>query len=879
MSRSVRHHPPRQTETLIARPEAVAALAAGQDQLSLLIAPVGSGKTCLMASYYQQLVAAGRPVCWLNLNAEDNDPAVLALHLAQVFPALVEVSETPVQQEGRVVFLDGMEQLTQPDALALLDAFLVNVPTHGAILATSQGVHSALLHDARLRGVLRVIGPSILRMSDVEAARILGDQWSLQEVERLNRFVGGWAAGLRFLARAPGAARQQLKSTDGSVLHLPEMADYFADVLCARLPAADLQTLMELSVLNRFNATLLAALPDIHCDWEQIQRWVHSDLLLDYAGDTREWVVFHPAFGCYLRHRLCQGQASRHDALKQFAASWFEQQGFGAEAVRHAVGIKERPVAARIIENAGAIAVDAGDGPDVGLDDYLTAEQASEFPLLFLGQIYHRIRHGRIHDAWMVFNQARELTRGFTQLHEGADGQEVTGWANAIDVVACVTQDIPVTEQQINALEADLRIHLDNQPVLAAGIASVLAFVYLDLSRYVEAATICRLGLHAQEASSTNKATLFVRIHQAGAAIALDSIDKAVMCIEDAQRLARIEGDSASYEVLISQIMRGILHYENNELDDAWRVLWPALEQIHTINGWVRIYAEGFATAATVANMQEGLEAAEVVIRAGEAFARERDLPRLTCFMAIARLRERIRAGEYRDAKDWLENSLLQDLINEESLQPYVLVQQVPALLEVAQLMMALGRPRDALVWLDKINKDFLENADSRQRFSFRLLAMRAAQALRRYNAATEHMQAAVDLARQVGLIRRALDARHDLIEVHDSANQAGRPVFLRVRDWINDTLRHADGTESASNLEQNSPRQGANAVAGNFMLSPRESEIVALMAEGCINKEIARRLGISEGTVKTHRKKVHEKLGVSTRSQAIMRARELLII
>ena len=62
-------------------------------------------------------------------------------------------------------------------------------------------------------------------------------------------------------------------------------------------------------------------------------------------------------------------------------------------------------------------------------------------------------------------------------------------------------------------------------------------------------------------------------------------------------------------------------------------------------------------------------------------------------------------------------------------------------------------------------------------------------------------------------------------------------------------------------------------------MLSPRESEIIALMAEGYINKEIATRLGISEGTVKTHRKKIHEKLGVSSRSQAIMRARELLIV
>ncbi|WP_277051563.1 response regulator transcription factor [Zestomonas thermotolerans] len=50
-------------------------------------------------------------------------------------------------------------------------------------------------------------------------------------------------------------------------------------------------------------------------------------------------------------------------------------------------------------------------------------------------------------------------------------------------------------------------------------------------------------------------------------------------------------------------------------------------------------------------------------------------------------------------------------------------------------------------------------------------------------------------------------------------------------------------------------------------------------LAEGLTNKEIAQRLSISEGTVKGHRKRIHEKLGVTSRSQAISRARELLLI
>ena len=51
--------------------------------------------------------------------------------------------------------------------------------------------------------------------------------------------------------------------------------------------------------------------------------------------------------------------------------------------------------------------------------------------------------------------------------------------------------------------------------------------------------------------------------------------------------------------------------------------------------------------------------------------------------------------------------------------------------------------------------------------------------------------------------------------------------------------------------------------------LTPRESEILELMAEGQGNKLIARNLGISDGTVKLHVKAVLRKLGVHSRVEA----------
>ena len=53
--------------------------------------------------------------------------------------------------------------------------------------------------------------------------------------------------------------------------------------------------------------------------------------------------------------------------------------------------------------------------------------------------------------------------------------------------------------------------------------------------------------------------------------------------------------------------------------------------------------------------------------------------------------------------------------------------------------------------------------------------------------------------------------------------------------------------------------------------LSPREREVLALLREGMPNKLIARRLGISEKTVKSHLTSIFRQIGVTDRVQAIL--------
>jgi DNA-binding NarL/FixJ family response regulator len=57
--------------------------------------------------------------------------------------------------------------------------------------------------------------------------------------------------------------------------------------------------------------------------------------------------------------------------------------------------------------------------------------------------------------------------------------------------------------------------------------------------------------------------------------------------------------------------------------------------------------------------------------------------------------------------------------------------------------------------------------------------------------------------------------------------------------------------------------------------LSPREQEVLDAVAEGLANKQIARRLGIAERTVKAHLTNIFQRIGVSDRTQAALWARE----
>jgi DNA-binding CsgD family transcriptional regulator len=62
-----------------------------------------------------------------------------------------------------------------------------------------------------------------------------------------------------------------------------------------------------------------------------------------------------------------------------------------------------------------------------------------------------------------------------------------------------------------------------------------------------------------------------------------------------------------------------------------------------------------------------------------------------------------------------------------------------------------------------------------------------------------------------------------------------------------------------------------------DYSLSPRQEEVLRLLVQGCSNKQIARTLGLAQGTVKIHAAVLFHKLGVTSRTAAAVAGARLL--
>ena len=108
--------------------------------------------------------------------------------------------------------------------------------------------------------------------------------------------------------------------------------------------------------------------------------------------------------------------------------------------------------------------------------------------------------------------------------------------------------------------------------------------------------------------------------------------------------------------------------------------------------------------------------------------------------------------------------------------------------------------------------------------------------------------------------------------EIKEYREQIGLlQIKIKTAEEIKSELLKVEKSEALKELD----KQIAKYESFKLTLTPREKEILNLIAEGYLNKQIAQYLHLAESTIKNHIAHIFEKLGVSNRTEAAIKALE----
>jgi LuxR family maltose regulon positive regulatory protein len=351
-----------------------------QGRLTLLSASAGFGKTTLVAAWAAE---SELPVAWLSLDEADADAAGFLRYLiaalrevaddvgsealtalaspqppepATLLPGLV--NELAALDHDVAVVLDdyhAVDAREVDDAVAFL---LDRAPPRLHLVLTTREDPDLPLARLRARGQMTELRAADLRFTDAEAAAFLRDATglalSVEEVAALEARTEGWIAGLQLAALS-------MRGRDDVAAFVRTFAgdhrfvvDYLVDEVLRRQPEEVRDFLLETSVLARLSAPLCEAVTGRpRCD-RLLDALERGNLFLVPLDDRRRWFRYHHLFAEMLRAHLEGDRPERADELRGRASAWFEAEGDPDEAVRYAREAGDLPRVADLAEAFGA---------------------------------------------------------------------------------------------------------------------------------------------------------------------------------------------------------------------------------------------------------------------------------------------------------------------------------------------------------------------------------------------------------------------------------------------------------------------------------------------------------------------------------------------
>ncbi len=864
-------YPPVIRENLVHRARLVNQLQAGLSaeagfgrKLTLISAPAGYGKSTLAAEW---LAAAPAPAVWLSLDNSDNDPARFLAYLLAVFQgvnaSLGVVAQTMLQAPqpppAEVVLTTLLNDLAAAEPLILvLDDYhtIHSQPIHKLIatLLERQPVtlhlviltrEDPLLPISRLlaRGQAFQLRQDDLRFALGETAEFLSRTMGLYlppgDLAELQLRTEGWIAGLQLAAisiQSHPDRQEFIASFAGSSRFI---LDYLFEEVFERQPAATQEFLLKTSLLERMTGglcDLVAGRSDSASLLESLER---ANLFISPLDASRQWYRYHHLFQELLRHRLrFQGKAEV-DRLHQAASQWYEAHGLLEDAIWHTLAADDWVYSSRLIQQATGDMLRRGEiATLLGWYQRFPSEIVQTDPGLCFTFAWPLILAGQLERAEALLAIAEVAA----QLDPPFLGSVLTAQSH----LARTRGDLPRTiDLSRRALECVPESDLTDRSVLALNLG--LAYWHTGQNNAAEKALS-----EAQDMAQAcgNKFALLTAIIFLGRVCAVrGELHQAA----ERYQIAIQKGGQVPI-LAIAHHDLAMLHYEWNDFDASSKELKLALE-LNRFGGNSEVQAAIYLVLARLEFARGDFAGMEVAYEQLRQMVENAELPKL--------VQQRIQDSRVDLALARGDLPLAQSLAGSSA--PKADTHPFYRFLGLAGARLALARGE--MLTASQVLGDCYDQAE-REGWGYGALAVRILQALAAHSreAALTVLTDALQRSQPDGFLRIYADSGRDLIPLLEEAARRGvHPVYVgQILRAIGDQLTPASGQSQAGLVEP---------------LSERELEVLRLMAAGLSNREIAARLVVSLGTVKTHVHHICGKMGVTNRTQAVVQARDLEIL
>lgn len=878
---STKYRPPAGGRTLL-RPRLFELLETGAP-IVVVSAPAGSGKSALMRSHFE---SAGKPVAWLNLDDTENDVwrflGYLLAAIDRALPGAVGAAQRLVASDYRppmdAILTELVNELDGADELAIVldDYHLISDPAVHEVMgflveylpATVKLVFAGRsepgvpLSRQRSRGRVLDLGLEDLRFTSDEVAglveHVLGHPVEQDHLTELSTRTEGWAAGL--VAALSVVSR---RAGEGFSLALASSESQIESFLASEtldcIPPRLCDFLLYTSILDRLTAPISAAVSGFEDAAQLLDEAERTILFIVPCGEPLGYRRYHPLFAQALQSRLQRDHPGMVPELHRRAAAAYIEFGDEERALKHAVEGQDFDLAASVIVGNANRLLARGEMRTVRRwIESMPSNQIECRPAVALFYAWALAQSGSLGAAEQQIERVdfwieRALSGDESARTHIPFPQETEGQVAALRSRIAALRDDP--HETIRWTRRAMEILPESQLPHRGGISLNLGHALGrlgDLDGAAESfAAAAALGPEAGPLVSA----LGLR-YQAGIEVARGRLGAASRLYDRAHELAKAR--SSEDLPAIGIIFEGMaeLAYLRNDLDRAMHLALVARDR-GSRGGEVKISVPANVIVGRVYAARGAYP---------EAIAATERAMALSHWPGTAAWRARIllRMGDIQGAQSWSIESQcdLQDSVD--SQEEFVMV-------TYARVLDALGRTRERDWLLGQLRDRACALGRVTSRIELDMLIALAAHSSGNTDAAVAGLMPALRAGEDSGHFRLFLDegARIGPLLARTEralSGRAGEPSAGFV-GHLRQHLAEEQSSELPTSIEQ------TNLIEP---LTPREREVLQLIAAGRSNQAIASELFLSIGSVKTHSSHLYGKLGVRGRTEAVARARNL---